>query len=210
MNNNINKKSSVKFFLLLLVAILFTGVVGVTYAKFFASFKISQQEANIAKWGKIELREHIVKQNEDGTYYLSDEWVSMKNGSLVSLYTPLEPGVDVLKDPYVCLSGTFEVSFWLYLKIVETNRNSFVPLTYHVDENTWVQYSQTKVKGVTTSIYRYNVNLPLLDAGQTFEEEKIINIFEHNVLHVNTFDIQEFKEYTLKFSAWVEQTQGEK
>lgn len=212
MSTNNKKNRTIKSLSTFLVLGLLTGFVGFTYAKYISSyFSTSNNGAAAAQWGTIEIREHIVESSSDDEgednikYYFSKETYPIENNS-ETLFTNIRAGMNIPFYPCVFLSGTFEVSFWLYLKVVETDYNESTPIEYHIDlEDSWVMKGKPLTqKGITTTIYRYKATLP--SVGEKFEEEKEIKILEHNSLHVSKdFDVEKFEGFDLKFSAWIEQ-----
>ncbi|MCH5171285.1 MAG: hypothetical protein J1F31_00395 [Erysipelotrichales bacterium] len=226
---NSKKSRTIKTVLTFLVVGLLTGFVSYTYAKFFTSISTPQDGAGSAKWGTIDIREHILieeipdeESEEKVKYRFSEETYPIENNS-ETLYTNLRTGKNIPFYPCVYLKGTFEVSFWLYLKIVETNYNDYKPIEFHIDAEKWEkgQYNRTPKNGaapeVITTIYRYKNKLPnevdsdhdhpdIPGAGSTIEKEIEINILEHNALHVTKeFDIEHYDGYDLKLSAWIQQ-----
>ena len=210
---NIKKIKTIKSIVTFLIIGLLTGFVGFTYAKFLSSIFSSSNGAWSAKWGTIEIREHILleekideEDEEKVTYYFSEETYPIENNS-ETLYSNLRKGRNIPFYPCVFLNGTFEVSFWLYLKVVDTNPNDYIPIEYHIDvENTWVkdEASSFTKNGVTTTIYRYKNSLP--KAGEKLDKEMEIKILEHNALHVTSdFNAETYEGFDLKFSAWIQQ-----
>ncbi|MCH5179846.1 MAG: hypothetical protein J1F32_01355 [Erysipelotrichales bacterium] len=220
----INSKT-IKTVLTFLVVGLLTGFVGFTYAKYFSSISTSQNGADSAKWGTIEVREHILieetGEGDDVIYTFSEDTYPIENNS-ETLHSNLRTGKNIPFYPCVYLKGTFEVTFWLYLKIVETNYNDYDPIDFHIDKDKWVAGKPNRVPKsgaapeIITTIYRYKNKLPdeaddhnhpnIPDAGTNIEKEIEINILEHNALHVTKeFDIEHYEGYDLKFSVWIQQ-----
>lgn len=226
--NNKKIKSIVTF----LICGLLTGFVGFTYAKYIESVLTSSNKADPAKWGTIGIREHIVveeiveEEEENGenvekvTYRFSEETYPIENSS-ETLVSNLQKGRNIPFYPCVFLEGDFEVSFWLYLKVVQTDYNVFgadkgdekdpeAPIECHIDDKTWLSsdeppkpVSNDFVK-ITTTIYRYRNPLP--SAGEKIDGSLEIPILEHNVIHITeSYSPDKYEGFDIRFSAWIQQ-----
>ena len=221
-----NKKSKVMniaIAFLLVAVLLATCFAGYTLAKYIIEGVFSDK-AQGAQWGTIELREH--KYDEKNEKFDDSTEYKLQNIT----YDELSSGI-IHKDPFIVLSGTFEVSFALFVKLVETN----VPLdsdgnpeiTFEFDYkdedkkpdevgkgDIWVlkhnDESMSNGNRIRTRIYRYIISLPA--AGSIIEEGEELKIYllkDNQMVVANTFDNRtDTDKFSYKFSAWIEQING--
>ena len=209
---NEGKSKIIKIAMILLVVVLLAAVIGVTLAKYVVS-ESPDDKANSALWGHIELREHVAELNyETGQYELNKEkWVPISNRSnITSSYNTIDHSMKILKDPYVVLSGTFEVTFKLFVKIVEV-RWPAADITYSLTDD-WKELPGSRVtddEGIhTTIIYEYvgAISGLLPPAGGSVNGEMEIPLLLNDGLLVGpSFDADAHKDFGLEFSAWIEQ-----
>ncbi|MCH5171718.1 MAG: hypothetical protein J1F31_02650 [Erysipelotrichales bacterium] len=173
--------------LTLLGVLLVSTLVDITYSKYIAANKASENNAHIAKFGTVEIKEHEVKY-ENGMYVINNESLT-KSGNK---YDYVIPGVDIAKDPFVTVSGIFEVSCELYVKIVKNNFPETV--TFSFREDNW-----EAVKGENDT-YKYKKEIEL-----NKELNQDIYILKDNKLVVSQY-YQGSGEFELTFSAWIRQS----
>lgn len=176
---------------LLAVILLAVIIVGLTYAKYIASDSDSDS-AQTARWGNIEITEHEVI-FENGQYRLTDKEITIKNGTSNS-YENIWPGMTIPKDPFIVVSDNVEVTYGLYIKVVEENFPTTV--TYDMGEE-WTLVRMSSNFNSKTYIYQYAGNI---------NEGKKIYILKDNKLTVGQNFVTGGAEFKLSFSAWIEQT----
>ena len=188
---------SIKVALVLLMIVLFSEiVVNTTYAK-YAGSTAGSVIAKVARFGAIELKEHEAELI-DGEYVLTTKEISAgsKTGNK---YEKVIPGVAINKDPYITVDGIFEVSYALYIKIVEVNVPNAV--TYNVTDK-WEFVKEEKISNnQIAKIYKYKDEK---NTGEIIPLKEKIAILKDNKLYVGK-SLQINGVFYLKFSAWIQQ-----
>lgn len=142
---------------LALLAVLVIGLsVGLSSAK-YKTEKVMQGNvkftAELAK--KIEVVEHKVTRQEDGSYTMDPAATSSANDYM------LMPGVDIPKDPYVVVTGKTSIPAFLYVEIVEST--DFPEKVTYVTTDDWSLVKDTNgnpVAGLNGGkVYVYNTQL---------------------------------------------------
>lgn len=98
----------------------------------------------------LEIWEHQVQRNGDGTYSLDPNTPVHGNDYV------LIPGLDVDKDPYVLISGKTDIPAYLYVEIVTATIDSYAgkPLITYTPANDWkVSADKEPLHGGT--VYEY-------------------------------------------------------
>lgn len=166
--------------ILLVLTMLITCLVSRTFARYTASEEAADAAHVAAGLPRLELWEHEAEL-KDGEYVLNSTEVTSNK------YEKVIPGVDIAKDPFVRLTGDSEVSYEVYVKVIEQDipadtvkyeiRDDWKPVS---GQDGVYQYTGTITSG--TPIY-------ILKDNQ-------LTVSEHYV-GSNTF--------SLAFSAWIEQ-----
>lgn len=174
----------------ILMFILLGTCFGLTCAKYISSREFSDS-AQTAGWGKIEVKEHKVEYI-DGKYEFTGTVISISNGA-TNKYENIEPDMIIPKDPFIVLSGNFEVSFGLYVRVTEVNFPATVK--YNLED----EWNLTKV---TTSgqskVYTYQYVGDLI-------ADKEIYILKDNQLIIEKDFVPKGNDFKLTFCAWIEQ-----
>ena len=166
--------------------LLVVTFVDLTYSKYITANKVSENNANVSKFGTVELKEHEAKY-ENGMYVINNDSLT-KSGNK---YDYVIPGVDIAKDPFVVISGTFGVSCELYVKVV---KNSFPDtITFSIREDNWAPVTGEK------DTYKFKNEIKLNE-----ELNQDIYILEDNKLVVSQY-YQGSGGFELTFSAWIQQ-----
>lgn len=194
--NKKNKKISLSFVVtILLILFLVTGVAGFTYAKYHDSLSYSDS-SNAAHWGTLKLWEHEVKFNkESGIYEKTEKIVQITNGYTYN-YDNIAPNMSIPKDTYIVIDKNIEVSYVIYLKVVETNVSSSI-VSYSLRDE-WG--SRTLIDSNATSktyLYKYN---GVVEVG------KEIFILKDDKLVIESGFEAGKHNFSLTFSAWMEQS----
>lgn len=185
--NKTNRSKTIRVFaVFMMIMFLIGGVSGFTYAKYLSSWS-SSTSAMVASFGVIDIREHEVIE-KDGEYVFSDKEKSIANSSI--LYDSITPGVPILKDPFVVISGTFDVRYELHLTVEKINFPDTITFSIMSGWKNLKTLSNNKIE------YIYNGNI---------EIDKPIYILEDNKLTVDETFSSEGVEFRLTFSAWIEQ-----
>ena len=195
MRKNILIRSAI----ILLIAVFFSaGFYGGAYAKYIAS--VDLQGTQIAGFGTVTLQEHKAKPLGNGKYELDEDIIVSTNK-----YENVIPGVDINKDPYIILTGTFEVSFALYVKIVEDNCINMI--SYKLAEG-WNKIEALSDPDKGVYVYRYNSEngkeIPVFSEGDNLKEKKITVLKDDKIRVKGEYYINN-GQFSLTFSAWVEQ-----
>ena len=97
----------------------------------------------------LEIWEHQVQRNGDGTYSLDRNTPVHENAYV------LIPGLDVAKDPYVLISGKTDIPAYLYVEIVTATIDSYAgkPLITYTPANGWKVSDKEPLHGGT--VYEY-------------------------------------------------------
>lgn len=164
---------------LLLLTLLSIRFMGGIYSKYTHSDSGSAAARVAMSLPRIELLEHEAELT-DGIYVLKDTEVAGNT------YERVIPGTDINKDPFIRLTGGSEVSFALYIKVVEEELPDTV--TYELLDH-WEPVSGQD------GVYKY-------DGTVTGGTE--ISILKDDQLIVSEQYVDE-GEFSLTFSAWIEQ-----
>lgn len=120
------------------------------YAKYIYTETLSGQITITAHLGNIQVDEHVVAKNSDGSYSLTEQWISEK------YYAPnvyvLIPGLDVPKDPVVKISNKSHLDAYVFVKVV-TNISD--PNLSYALTNNWKQIISSTDGNITTTVYAY-------------------------------------------------------
>lgn len=155
------------------------------YAKYVVTDSASDS-ARVAEGSDFELWEH--KANlVNGIYVLDEEEKVLENA-----YEKVIPGVDIAKDPFISIDAELEVSYQLYIRVIES---AYFPenVTYELTED-W------ELVNKTLNIYKYKY---VFDAGSKYKDE--IQILKNDKLYVGEHYVGEGKEFSLAFDAWMRQ-----
>ena len=97
----------------------------------------------------LEIWEHQVQRNSDGTYSLDRNTPVHENDYV------LIPGLDVDKDPYVLISGKTDIPAYLYVEIVTATIDSYAgkPLITYTPANGWKVSNKEPLHG--GAVYEY-------------------------------------------------------
>ena len=156
------------------------------YAKYTAVAPAGVNSARVAKTLRMELLEHGADY-AGGIYTLNEDEVPGM------LYDKVIPGVDIPKDPFIRLSGTSEVDFWLYVEVVPS-KNFPKTVTYELTDK-WEE-----VEG-KENVYRYK---DVIDSGTYDGEEIFCYLLKDNKLVVS--ERYPGKDgFSLTFKVWLEQ-----
>lgn len=121
------------------------------YAKYIYTETLSRQITITAHLGNIQVDEHVVAKNPDGSYSLTEQWISQKD------YAPnvyvLIPGLDVPKDPVVKISNKSHLDAYVFVKVV-TNISDLNQVSYALTDN-WKEISSSTDGNITTTVYAY-------------------------------------------------------
>lgn len=172
-----------------LVVFLIISCTSITYAMFVDYASLKDNSANVAKFGNVELKEHKPIYNR-GIYELSKEVISAGYSNYIVL-----PGVDIAKDPFLVLSGNFDVSYKLYLKISK----NLSTITFSIDEGDGENQGWSLVEN-TTDTYIFNGDIEFDNESKRSKE---INIIKDKKLYVS--DKYYGENFEIQFSAWIEQ-----
>lgn len=187
MNNGKRSRILIVATVILIIALLFTNI---TYAKYNSTWT-SSTFGSIANFGTIEIKEHEVIL-EDGQYKFGEKTFSIAKGS-TTYYKTITAGMTILKDPFIVVSGEFEVSFELYVKI--TKKNFPDEITFDLTSD-WTYVAEKSTSNA--KIYKYN--------GDTTQiKGKEIYILKDNKLNVGNNFVEKNNEFSLGFTAWIEQ-----
>ena len=155
------------------------------YAKYVVTDSASDS-ARVAEGSDFELWEH--KANlVNGIYVLDEEEKVLENA-----YEKVIPGVEIAKDPFISIDAELEVSYQLYIRVIES---AYFPenVTYELTED-W------ELVNKTLNIYKYKY---VFDAGSKYKDE--IQILKNDKLYVGEHYVGEGKEFSLAFDAWMRQ-----
>lgn len=145
------KKNLLTVIIALLGAVIFTsGLLSVTFAKYSNEIPFADG-VSIAGFGTLELHEHEVKET-DGVYELTDKIAEKENK-----YDKVIPGVDIPKDPYIILKGKFEVSFRVYVKILEAD------------------FPKAKIDGEEKKTVTYELAKDAIAKGESEDDEQAVD-----------------------------------
>ena len=120
------------------------------YAKYIYTETLSGQITIAAHLGDIQVDEHVVAKNSDGSYRLTEQWIS-QNGYTPNVYV-LIPGLDVPKDPVVKISNKSHLDAYVFVKVV-TNISD--PNLSYALTNNWKQIISSTDGNITTTVYAY-------------------------------------------------------
>ena len=171
--------------ILLVFTMLSVWFVSGLYAKYVVTDSTSDS-ARVAEGSDFELWEH--KANlVNGIYVLDEEEKVLENA-----YEKVIPGVDIAKDPFISIDAELEVSYQLYIRVIES---AYFPenVTYKLTDD-WVPVNET------LNIYKYKY---VFDAGSKYKDE--IQILKNDKLYVGEHYVGEGKEFSLAFDAWMRQ-----
>lgn len=155
------------------------------YAKYVVTDSASDS-ARVAEGSDFELWEHKATL-VNGIYVLDEEEKVLENA-----YEKVIPGVDIAKDPFITIDAELEVSYQLYIRVIES---AYFPenVTYELTED-W------ELVNKTLNIYKYKY---VFDAGSKYKDE--IQILKNDKLYVGEHYVGEGKEFSLAFDAWMRQ-----
>lgn len=153
------------------------------YAKYIYTETLSGQITITAHLGDIQVDEHVVEKDSDGSYRLTDQWISEKD------YAPnayvLIPGLDVPKDPVVKISNKSHLDAYVFVKVV-TNISNPNQVSYALTNN-WKQISSSTDGNITTTVYAYTAGTghPVtIDNSFGTNGTGEISVLEHNIFEV--------------------------
>lgn len=190
----LNHKNYIKKVIKIMSITLLIGLytIGVTYAMFSVSQAIKSL-VNVAEFGIIELKEHRIEL-VDNKYQFTDEEINLKNGDILD-YNYLKPDMIIPKDLFVIVSGTFEVTYELYMKIIEVNFPTTI--SYKI-EDSWLQLdiTQDSINNTKTKTYKYMNQI---------EIDQAIYVLKDNQLVIDKY-FSEGEKFNLIIAIWIEQT----
>ena len=165
--------------ILLLLTLLSARFAGGLYAKYAVSSEASAS-ARVAKGlPRIELLENVAELRS-GVYVLGNAEVASNT------YERVIPGVDISKNPFVRLTGSSEVSYELYVKVIAQDVPGTV--TYELADGWEAVAGQS-------GVYKYK---------NAISGDATIPILKDNQLKVSERYAGD-KAFSLNFSAWIEQ-----
>lgn len=216
-----NKVTKFLFSALSVVMISAFSFLGVALGKYFVS-AIIDGGAGTAHFGSITILEHVAEWDEQNKKYVLNPNIidEISNGENTNKFDAslLEDMSEfsLPKDPFVVLSGKFEVQCELYLKVVEVDWPDFIDYEIDVDDGNGNGYWKPITEG--HRYYDENVTSPSESPRMgIYQYKESISFFKGSPLQIpilknneltlaEHFHVDDDDEFRISFSVWVEQT----
>lgn len=175
---------------LLIITTLSVWLVSGLFAKYVITDTYADSASVAPAGSNIELWEH--EANLENGIYVLNEGVTKNTNE----YKKVLPGVDIAKDPFIRLNLNSDVTYELYIKVVESN-----PFP---DTVTYTLTDDWELFDADNGIYKYKnvLNTQFNGTIKILKDDKLY-VSEHYVGKDKDGNNQEF---TLAFSAWLEQS----
>lgn len=197
----------------LAAALIVTGVFSIAVSGAKANYKQTREvrsvpvkitvDADLASG--LAVLEHEATKDENGEYVLNlQKEVSSNSYDLM-------PGVDILKDPFVKVTGKTEIPAYLYIEVVDLPEGRAPTYSYQIDSGNWTLLKKsdntTPVTGKNGGkVYVYNSGASF-DKDDTNEGTLAVNILSGGKVTVSPdFDASgDYTNASLSFHAYMAQ-----